>query len=95
MNYFEDIAAVKHGGNFLARPNTRSASRSREFVTPELCDRSTLDQWVALGCPDLYTKARQKVEQILSSPPRNPLPDALVGKLEDIMRKADEVLKPA
>jgi len=92
LNFFEDITAVKHGGNYLACTNTRRASRSLEFVTPELCERSTLDQWVALGRPDMYAKARQKVEQILSSPPRNPLPDALIGKLEDIMRKTDEIL---
>jgi hypothetical protein len=32
------------------------------------------------------------VEEIMASPPANPLPDKIVGKLEDIMRRADEEL---
>jgi len=36
---------------------------------------------------------RQKVEEILATPPKNPLSDDVVGRLEDIMRRADEELK--
>jgi trimethylamine:corrinoid methyltransferase-like protein len=55
---------------------------------PTLCDRNSYETWEAMGQPDVYDKARQKVEEILSSPPRNPLPDDVAGKLEEIMRKA-------
>jgi DNA-directed RNA polymerase subunit F len=41
----------------------------------------------------LYDKAREKVEEILATPQKNPLPDDVIGKLEDIMRRADEELK--
>jgi len=91
-NYFEDIKAVGPGGHFLRQRNTRSAARSSEFVKPVLMDRNPFDQWVALGRPDLYDKAKEKVEEILASPQKNPLPDDVIGKLEDIMRKADDVL---
>jgi len=60
---------------------------------PQLCDRNTFEQWVALGRPDVYDKAGEKVEEILASPQKNPLPDDVIGKLEDIMRRADEDLK--
>jgi trimethylamine--corrinoid protein Co-methyltransferase len=92
-NYFDDIRDVKPGGHFLTQPSTLEACRSSEFFMPQLADRNSSDQWVALGRPDLYDKARQKVEEILASPQKNPLPDDVIGKLEDIMRRADEELK--
>ncbi len=91
-NYFEDIKAVGPGGHFLRQRNTRKAARSTEFVNPVLVDRNPFDQWVELGRPDLYDKAKEKVEKILASPPKNPMPDEVIEKLEGIMRKADEVL---
>ena len=91
-NYFDDIAAVGPGGHFLGQRSTRNATHSNEFVTPALTDRHPFNQWAVLGRPDLYDKARMKVEEILASPQKNPLPDDVTGKLEDIMRKADEVL---
>jgi trimethylamine:corrinoid methyltransferase-like protein len=70
------------------------ACRSEEFLMPALCDRNSYETWEGMGQPDAYDKARQKVEEILSSPPRNPLPDDVVGKLEEIMRKAARELAP-
>ncbi len=91
-NYFEDIKEVKPGGHFMAQPNTIEACRSSEFFMPQLADRNTFEEWVELGRPDVYDKAREKVEDILESPQKNPLPDDVIGKLEDIMRRADEEL---
>jgi trimethylamine--corrinoid protein Co-methyltransferase len=87
-DYFEDIKDVGPGGHFLGQRNTRKAARSNEFVVPALADRNPFSQWAALGRPDLYDKARVKVEEVLSSPQKNPLPDDVIGKLEAIMRKA-------
>ena len=92
-NYFEDIEEVKPGGHFLNQPNTFNACRSSEFFIPQLLDRNSFEQWVELGRPDVYDKARKKVEEILANPPKAPLPDDVIGKLEDIMRRADEELK--
>ncbi len=91
-NYFEDIVAVGPGGHFLGQRNTRNAAHSAEFVRPALADHNPFNHWVALGRPDLYDKARMKVEEILASPQKNPPPDDIIGKLENIVRKADEVL---
>jgi trimethylamine--corrinoid protein Co-methyltransferase len=88
-DFFDDIRVVGPGGHFLGQRNTRKAARSSEFVTPALVDRNPFTQWVELGRPDLYDRAREKVEEILSVPQKNPLPDDVIGKLEDIMRKAE------
>jgi trimethylamine--corrinoid protein Co-methyltransferase len=92
-NYFEDIREVKPGGHFLSQASTIESCRSSEFIMPQLCDRNSFEQWVELGRPDLYDKAREKVEEILATPQKNPLPDDVIGKLEDIMRRANEELK--
>jgi trimethylamine--corrinoid protein Co-methyltransferase len=92
-NYFKDIKDVKPGGHFLTQMNTTKACRSAEFLAPSLCDRDTYDKWDEIGRPDMYDKARDRVEEILATPQKNPLPDDVIGKLEDIMRRADETLK--
>ncbi len=91
-NYFDDIRDVKPGGHFLMQPTTLEACRSNEFMQPALCNRSTFEEWVELGRPDIYDRAKERVEKILSSPQKNPLSDDVIGKLEDIMRRADEEL---
>jgi trimethylamine--corrinoid protein Co-methyltransferase len=91
-NYFGDIKDVKPGGHFLIQPNTIKACHSREFMIPSLCDRNTFEEWVELGRSDIYDRARERVEEILASPRKNPLPDDVIGKLEDIMKRADEEL---
>jgi trimethylamine--corrinoid protein Co-methyltransferase len=90
---FDDIEAVGPGGQFLTRPNTIKACRGDEFWVPRLCDRNTFERWSELGRPDMYSRAREKVEEILAAPPKNPLPDDVVGELEAIARRADEELK--
>jgi len=91
-NYFDDIKDVKPGGHFLEQMNTFKACRSAEFLASTLCDRNTHEDWDKLGRPDMYGKARERVEEILASPQKNPLPDDVIGKLEEIMRRADETL---
>ena len=92
-DYYEDIKDVKPNGHFLMQSSTLSACRSSEFMVPALCDRNTFEQWVELGRPDLYDRARERVEEILAAPQKKPLPDDVIAKLEDIMRRADEELK--
>jgi trimethylamine--corrinoid protein Co-methyltransferase len=91
-NYFEDIVAVGPGGHFLGQRNTRNAARGGEFLAPILVDRHPFNQWAELGRPDLYDKAKIRVEEILASPQKNPLPEDVAGKLDEIIRKADDAL---
>jgi trimethylamine--corrinoid protein Co-methyltransferase len=91
-DYYEDISSVKPGGHFLQQMNTVKACRSSEFLMPLLSDRNTFESWAAIGRPDLYSKAEQKVEEILATPQKHPLSDDIIGKLEDIIRRAEEEL---
>jgi len=89
---FEDVARVGPSAHFLMEPNTASACRSQEFFHPQLVERSTYEEWLRLGQPNIYSKARKKVQNIIESPFKNPLPADTVGELEEIMRRADEEL---
>jgi trimethylamine--corrinoid protein Co-methyltransferase len=91
-NYFEDIEAVGPGGSFLTRKSTLQTCRSDEFYVPKLCDRSTYERWSDLGKPDVCSKARDRVEEILAAPLKNPLPDDVIGKLDDVTRRAAQEL---
>ena len=88
-----DIGKVGPGGHFLMQESTVKACRSDEFFVPSLCDRHTFERWTELGRPDVYTRARTRVEEILGSPQKCPLPDDVLGRLEEIARRADEKLK--
>jgi trimethylamine--corrinoid protein Co-methyltransferase len=92
-DYFEDIKKVGPGGHFLMQNSTLKACRSDEFFAPRLCDRNTFERWCELGRPEVYAQARKRVEEILGSPQKDPLPDDVIGKLEDIARRADEQLE--
>jgi trimethylamine--corrinoid protein Co-methyltransferase len=89
-DFMTDVKAVGPGGHFLAQRSTREASRSDEFLQAELFDKNTHERWVELGKPDVYEKARERVDEILNGPLKNPLPDEVIGKLEDIERRIDE-----
>jgi trimethylamine--corrinoid protein Co-methyltransferase len=90
---FADIQQVGPGGNFLKSRNTRAAARSGEFYYPDLIDRHTYEVWEKMGHPTMYTKAREKVEEILAAPLTDPLPEAVSQELERILAAADEELK--
>ncbi len=91
-NYFSDIQAVGPGGHFLMQDSTLEGCRSDEFYRAQLCDRNTFERWTELGRPDMYSKARQRVEEILEAPQSNPLPDDVIGKLDEILRRAEAEL---
>jgi trimethylamine--corrinoid protein Co-methyltransferase len=88
-----DIVDIGPGGNFLSRKSTRKFARGTEVQYAKLLDRHTLDQWTQLGKPSMYSNARKKVEEILASPLEDPLPDVVVGKLEEILARADRELE--
>jgi trimethylamine--corrinoid protein Co-methyltransferase len=92
-NLFDDVAEVGPSGHFLMQDSTLAACRSDEFYAPKLSDRHTFERWAELGRPDLYSKARERVEEILAAPQKNPLSDDVIGKLDEIARRADEELR--
>ena len=92
QDFFGDVTRLGPGGHFLMEANTVAACRSPQFFHPQLVERSTYEEWLKLGQPDMYAKARKKVQAILASPLKQPLPGDVVGKLDDIMRRADAQL---
>ncbi len=91
-NYFRDIEEAGPGGNFLMADSTVKACRSDEFLTSELLDRHTYESWLQLGKPGLYERARERVEKILYSPQKSPLPVTTIQALDEIMERADREL---
>jgi len=59
-------ATVTGDGHFLGHEQTLELMRS-EYVYPELADRSSVDEWVSAGSPDLWTKAVARVEEIVAA----------------------------
>lgn len=92
LNYYSDIVKVGPGGHFLKQKNTRKASRSNEFYTPQIIDRNTYSVWEELGRPDLYSNARKKVQEILNSERKNPLDKDVEKTIEEIMSAAGREL---
>lgn len=91
-DFTKDVIRVGPGGHFLMEESTLEACHSEEFCMPELMDRDTFDQWMELGRPDIYSRARTKVREILDSPQKRPLPGKVASRLEEIMHKADKEL---
>jgi trimethylamine--corrinoid protein Co-methyltransferase len=92
-DYLGDVARAGPGGNFLMEPGTLAACRNDEFCAPKLVDRNTYEAWMELGKPDLYSRARERVRELLAAPVTHPLPDAAIGRLEEVVRRADAELK--
>jgi trimethylamine--corrinoid protein Co-methyltransferase len=88
----DDVVAVGPGGHFLGRKSTRRLSRTDEFYLSGLLDRHTLEQWLDLGKPGMYTNARAKVEEILAGPLEDALPEATSQALDEILGRAKREL---
>ena len=88
----QDMLEIKPGENFLARKSTRQLARTDEFHLASLLDRHTLDQWMQLGKPSMYSNARKRVEEILAAPVQDPLPENVSQRLTDILAKTDQEL---
>ncbi len=92
MDFYEDVAKTGPGGHFLASMNTRRAARSAEFYMSNLLDRHTYEAWLRLGKPNMYTRAREKVREILAGPTIDALPEKISCQLDEILLTADKEL---
>ena len=87
-----EIHDIGPGGHFLAQKSSLKFARSKEVHFSNLLDRHTLDQWIQLGKPSMYSNACKKVEDILSQPVQDALPDDVSQKLDELLIKADAKL---
>lgn len=87
-----DVLEIGPGGNFLSRKSTLSFAKSKEVHFSNLLDRHTLDQWLELGRPSMYSNARKNVEEILARPVEDALSNDIIIKLDNILARADRQL---
>ena len=64
---FDLIKGVGPGGNFVSARHTRKHMRT-EHYQPTLSDRDHLEEWQARGSRDTFSRARDRVEDILATP---------------------------
>ena len=86
---YDDVVEAGPGGHFLLADSTRKAIRSGEFYISKLIPHYTYDTWLQLGQPTIYTKARDKVKEILMGPMVDPLPEDVTQRLDEILLAAD------
>jgi len=86
---YDDVAQVGPGGHFLKSKNTRLAAHSPEFYMSDLLDRHTYETWLELGKPGMYSRARERVKEILRAPMATPLPERISARLDEILHAAD------
>jgi trimethylamine--corrinoid protein Co-methyltransferase len=82
-----DIFKVGPGGNFFALPSTAAMCRSDEFAAAGFCHRGAYQRWQNSGAKDMRQNAREKVQQILSKPVEDPLPEKVKARIEDVLRR--------
>lgn len=87
-NLFDDLFKVGPGGHFLDRESTFRLCRDKEFYQPLLHDKIKIEEMQEGSKTDLYTKAREKVTEILSGPVQNELSETVKTKLDDILIRA-------
>lgn len=88
----EDIVQVGPGGHYLKLKSTRRAARSGEFLISRLLPHGSYEAWEEAGRPDIYSRARQTVREILESPVKDPMPESIVSRLDEILLAADREL---
>lgn len=85
-----ELAAVGHGGNFLARRSTRDALRRGEVYVDGYEIHSTYEAWSALGKPTLVSELREEVQAILKAHAPLPLEEDVERELDRIEQRARE-----
>lgn len=85
----EEIDEVGHGNQFLSRTTTRSWARTAS--DPRIIDRRSYDDWLAAGATDMATRASAEAKRILAEHEVEPLPEDVLGQLEDVIAKYQPV----
>jgi trimethylamine---corrinoid protein Co-methyltransferase len=83
-----DLAAVGHGGNFLARRSTRDALRSGEVYVSDFDTRDSYETWLASGKPSLLEEMQDLVKETLDAHETLPLDEDVERELAAIEERA-------
>jgi trimethylamine--corrinoid protein Co-methyltransferase len=83
------IDEVGPGGHFTATKETAARCR-QEIWMPRLMNREPWGGWVTSGGDTMICRAKERVHSILATHRAPPLPPGAVGKIEEILRRAEE-----
>lgn len=83
-----ELAAVGHGGNFLARKSTREALKRGEIYVDGYDLHQSYETWSAAGRQSLVTELREEVRQILKTHQPLPLDESIERELDRIEEHA-------
>jgi trimethylamine--corrinoid protein Co-methyltransferase len=75
---YESIARVGPGGHFLMEDQTVERCRT-EFWEPVVSDRTSLDEWLEAGKPDIVARARERWQQLVAAH-QDPLLDDVTAR---------------
>jgi trimethylamine--corrinoid protein Co-methyltransferase len=75
---YDVIARVGPGGHFLMEDETLERCRT-EFWSPEVSDRTGLDDWVQAGRPDVVVRAQKRWQELVAAHEDPPL-DAVTAR---------------
>ena len=73
---------VNGEGHFLGEPQTLALMKS-EYRYPELGDRQSVSDWLDAGSESIWTRARNRVQQILDNPDNSHLSPAAERKIRE------------
>ena len=88
---FDAFAEVPPGGHFLGTAHTMRHFRDA-FYRAEMFDYNSAEQWELNGSIDSYTRANQKVKQLLASYEPPPLDPGIEEALRDFMARRKEAI---
>ena len=76
------------GKDYLAHESTFKHMKSQSQA--QLIDRRMREDWEAVGSPDIYKRAHDKMLEILETYEPPPLPDDVLGNIRSIIEKAEK-----
>jgi trimethylamine--corrinoid protein Co-methyltransferase len=90
LDLIEEVGQIP--GHFLNREHTRKWWKREQFI-PDLADRLSYDDWVRRGSKEILTRAKQKVEEILTEHEPTSLPKDQAKEIDRILEEAREYYK--
>ena len=86
----ETIDEVGPNGNFLGCAQTSKFFRSRWNPAKYPTIRTSYDNWKASGQKDYIGRAVDRVDEIVAAGPKHPLDPAVIKRLDEIVKKAED-----
>jgi trimethylamine--corrinoid protein Co-methyltransferase len=80
----EEIVQAGAGSNFLQSERTLTGFR-KEFLLPELSDRTSWDVWVDRGAGNIVDRAERKKRELLSMAAQSPIDKKLASELDRLL----------